>query len=95
MPALIRNENIIRKTGAKWENWMLKQIAEIRLNCFERKILGRIFDPALDRGFWRIGFNGEKYKLYEYLLSMEPWATTTKLYANVVEPPAADRVPNQ
>ena len=33
------------------------------LDCFERKIRGDIYDPVLDCGFYRGGFNGEVYRL--------------------------------
>lgn len=35
------------------------------MDCFERKTLRRIFGPVMDKGLWRIRYNGELYKLYD------------------------------
>ena len=43
---------------------MTKKV-ESMLDCFERKILRRIYGPVKDRVIWRIRYNGELYKLYD------------------------------
>ena len=37
------------------------------MDCFERKILRKIYVPLMDRGVWRIRYNVELYKLYDYV----------------------------
>jgi hypothetical protein len=38
-----------------------------RLNAWERKILRRIYGPAVEQGMWRIRSNQELQELYKYL----------------------------
>uniref|UniRef100_A0A1B0EY09 Uncharacterized protein n=1 Tax=Phlebotomus papatasi TaxID=29031 RepID=A0A1B0EY09_PHLPP len=47
------------------ESWTLNKLDEDRLNCFERKILRRIYGPVEEsRGEWRIRHNHELYDLF-------------------------------
>lgn len=55
------------------ESWtILSRTAEM-LDCFERKILRKIFGPVMDGGAWRIRYNHELYQLYQ-----EPKLSTHK-----------------
>ena len=45
--------------------WTLTQIAEQKLNTFERKILRRIYGPTQEGGRWCPRWNSEFYSLYK------------------------------
>ena len=47
------------------ENWINTKIVESKLDCCERKILRRIYEPVKDRGIRRMRHSGKIYKLYD------------------------------
>ncbi|PSN32856.1 hypothetical protein C0J52_10310 [Blattella germanica] len=46
------------------ETWTLSKANEHDLQCFERKILRRIYGPTCEDGIWRKRYNHELYTLY-------------------------------
>jgi len=44
------------------ETWMLTVAEENALRRFERKVLRKIYGPAVDKGVWRIRYNNELCK---------------------------------
>ena len=45
------------------ETWTLTAVEENALRKFERKVLRKIYGPAVDKGVWRIRYNNELCKL--------------------------------
>uniref|UniRef100_A0A1B0F0M5 Uncharacterized protein n=1 Tax=Phlebotomus papatasi TaxID=29031 RepID=A0A1B0F0M5_PHLPP len=59
------NRNLMPVVLYGCESWTLNKLDEDRLNCFERKILRRIYGPVEEsRGGWRIRHNYELYDLF-------------------------------
>jgi hypothetical protein len=75
--------------------WTLSQGAANKIDSFERKILRKIFGPTQSEGVWRIGCNGEVYKMYKDVALSTYIRLKRLMCAGHIVRMEQDRIPNK